>query len=95
MELIPFTEEQLQMMGDLYVECKWSTRRLGDHYGISATAVARRLKARGVTLRSGGNLPVPDDVLVTARTMRKQGALWQDISKRLGWSERTLYKAMK
>lgn len=92
---IPFTEQQLQRMGELYVKSKWSTIRLGETYGISATAVARRLKERGIALRSGGNLGIPKDALSSARRMRKRGMIWRDISAKLGWHEHSLQHALK
>lgn len=52
--IIPFTDQQLKAMAELYGRGTTS-RRLASIYGISQKAVLRRLRALGVRVRTRGS----------------------------------------
>lgn len=92
---IPFTDEQLQRLADLYRN-GWSTRKLGARYGISACTVRRRLLAMGVTLRGQGKWHVvTDQVMAIARHMREVGAGWRVVHWATGVAPDSIMNAMR
>lgn len=92
---IPFTEEQLQALADLY-RAGHSTRKLSARYGISPCTVRRRLLALGVTLR--GHAPIRSatvQVMEIAHRMRKEGRGWRSIAEATGVKADTIMGAMR
>lgn len=94
-QYIPFTDEQLKALGDMYLAGQ-STHRLAKRYGISPTTVMRRLLARGITLRPlRENRVATDEVLATAQRMREEGKAWRHIEKATGVLPRSIMGAMR
>lgn len=92
---VPFTDEQLQRMGELYLE-GLSFRKLSVIYGISAHAVDRRLKWMGIPARKpGSRAKVTPETLVQVAAMRARNVPWKLIEKETGWAASTLQMAHK
>lgn len=52
---VPYTDEQLARMRQMYEEDRKGTVEIGKIYGIDAKSVAKRLKRMGVIIRKGGS----------------------------------------
>lgn len=92
---IPFTDEQLWRMIELYYE-GWSTRNLAGRYGISPCTVRRRLLKLGVKLRgTGKSHVVTEQVLATAHRMRAEGTGWRAIVAATGVHADSIMNAMR
>lgn len=87
---IPFTDEQLRDMADLY-ESGVSLRKVGDKFGICQNAVTRRMLAIGVEIRHWrAATKVTDQIALQIIDMRRQGKTWKQISHQLGYVIRTM-----
>ena len=94
-QYIPFTDDQLKALGDLYLAGQ-STHRLGKRYGISATTVMRRLAAMGIQLRPlRANRTATDEVVAKAEKMRADGNQWRAIEKATGVKRLTIMGAIR
>lgn len=87
---IPFTDEQLHQMADLY-QSGVSLRKVGDKFGICQAAVTRRMLAVGVEIRHcPAATKVTDQIALQIIDMRRQGKTWKHISHQLGYAIRTM-----
>jgi predicted DNA binding protein len=91
---IPFTPKQLIQLKASY-EAGETTEQLGKRYGISKSAVRRRLIDLGVTFRRKGKvLLVTDAVKRKASTMRRRGVKWKEVGEKLGVNHQSIQAAL-
>lgn len=90
---IPFTPTQLIQFKASY-EAGETTEQLGKRYGISKSAVRRRLAGLGVTFRRKGKaLLVTDAVKRKASRMRRRGVTWKKVGEKLGVNYQSIQAA--
>jgi len=93
---IEFTREQLLQMCRSY-RAGASLEALGMEYGISKTAVSRRLKAHGVKLRPrgsplGGRSSAAKDAILK---LLEKGKTLQQIAEYMSVTVRTIYRRLE
>lgn len=92
---IPFTQEQLEALADSY-KSGWTLEKLSARYGISQSAVSRRLKAAGVEIRAQGRgWTITNDMMDRAIELRSKGAPWKDVEQAIGVAGTSLSMAIR
>lgn len=91
---IPFTDEQLMRMDELYIAGA-STRKLSAIYGIADSSVRRRLRMRGISIRKRGQQPlITVEEAAAVAALRADGVRWVEISRMFGRAISSLQQAL-
>lgn len=92
---IPFTQEQLETLAENY-KSGWTLEKISQRYGISQSAVSRRLKSMGVEIRAQGRgWTITNDMMDRAIELRSKGTLWKDVEQAIGVAGTSLSMAIR
>lgn len=73
----------------------YSTRVIGQHFGISKKTAGRRLQEAGVDLGGPGRkLQISDEYVEMTRKLRAEGMGWNEIAAKVGFCRRQLQKRL-